>query len=432
MSRVDSTAPVRLQTSEMAYGPHAVARHEGKVVFIRGAAPDEEVDVVITEERRSFAFAEVVDVIRPSLNRRQPPCPYLPRCGGCPWQHLDYAAQLEAKRHIVQDHLRRLAGVAVDVEPVLPSPREYEYRRRLKLRIEDGEVGFYAGATHSLVPIEHCLLAEPAVGAAIPWAAELARGLQSNLRRIELVRAGEETAGVCVVAEAEGGWVKADHARCRAWLSAHERVRGLTISGRRWKHSWGKTEVTLRPDTEIVLHANAGSFTQVNSAANLSLVDTVGRLSEVRSGERVLDLYAGVGNLSLPLALRGAHVFAVEQHPEAARDNAANARRLGLTNYEVRQGPAERVVGRLADAEERFDVVVLDPPRSGARAVIDSLLRLAAPRVIYVSCDPATLARDVGALREQYRIDTVQPIDMFPHSYHVEVVLRAELAMRIS
>jgi 23S rRNA (uracil1939-C5)-methyltransferase len=412
----------------MAYGPHAVGRHDGKVVFVRGAAPDEEVDAVVTEERRSFAYAEVVDVVRPSVSRRSPPCPYLPRCGGCPWQHLDYAAQLEAKRRIVQEHLRRLAGIVVDVEPVIPSPLEYQYRRRLKLRVEDGEVGFYAGATHTLVPIEHCLLAEPAVAAAIPWAAELARGLQTKLRRIELIRVGEETADVTVAAEAEGGWVKADQARCRAWLNGHESVRGLAISGRRWRHTWGQTEIALRPDSEIVLRANTGSFTQVNPEANLALVDTVVRLAEVENGARVLDLYAGVGNLSLPFARRGARVLAVEQQPQAARDNAANVRRLGLSGYEVRQAPADRVVAGFADAEERFDVVVLDPPRSGARPVIDSLLRLAAPRVVYVSCDPATLARDVAVLRNRYRIDAVQPIDMFPHTYHVEVVLRADLA----
>jgi 23S rRNA (uracil1939-C5)-methyltransferase len=412
----------------MAYGPHAVARHDGKVVFVRGAAPDEEVDVVVTEDRRSFSYANVVGVVQSSVSRRIPPCPYLPRCGGCPWQHLNYQAQLEAKRSIVQEHLRRLAGVTVDVEAVIPSPLEYGYRRRLKLRVEAGQVGFYAGASHALVSIEHCLLAEPAVAAAVPWAAELASSLQTNLRRIELIRVDEASADVTVTAEAEGRWVKADDTRCRTWLDGHESIRGLIVSGRRWEHAWGQAEIAVRSDSEIGLLAKAGSFTQVNSAANLLLVDTVGRLAEVRSGERVLDLYAGVGNLSLPFARRGARVLAVEQHPQAALDNVANALRLGLAEYEVRQEPAERAVAALVEAGERFDVVVLDPPRSGARLAIDSLLRLGAPRVVYVSCDPATLSRDVRLLRERYRIDSVRPIDMFPHTYHVEVVLRATLA----
>jgi 23S rRNA (uracil1939-C5)-methyltransferase len=202
----------------------------------------------------------------------------------------------------------------------------------------------------------------------------------------------------------------------------------LIVSGRRWEHAWGQAEITVRSDSDTALLAKAGSFTQVNSAANLLLVDTVGRLAEVRSGERVLDLYAGVGNLSLPLARRGARVLAVEQHPQAARDNVANALRLGFVEYEVRQEPVERAVAALVQAGQRFDVVVLDPPRSGARLAIDSLLRLGAPRVVYVSCDPATLSRDVRFLQERYRIDSVQPVDMFPHTYHVEVVLRATLA----
>lgn len=425
MSRLDST--LRVRTTTMAYGPHAVARHDGKVIFVRGGAPDEEVDVVVREERRSFAYAEVADVVRPSAQRRSTPCRYLPRCGGCPWQHLDYAAQLDAKRQIVQEHFRRLAGISVDVEPVLPSPLEYGYRSRLKLRAEGGTVGFYAGGTHSLVPVDDCLIAEPVIAAAIPWAAELAAALRTNLRRIELIRVGSTTPHVVVAAQAEGEWVKADADACRSWLDSHANVSGLAIFGRRWRHAWGRIEATLRAEEETILHASAGSFTQVNSAANLHLVDTVVRLAQVRSDDRVLDLYAGVGNLSLPFAKRGARVVAVEQYPQAAEDNAANARRLGLANYEVRRESAEKAAARLAEAGERFDLVVLDPPRSGARPVLDDLMRLAAPRLVYISCDPATLARDIRALSVRYRVDLVQPIDMFPHTYHVEVVLRATL-----
>src|SRR5512143_666324 len=137
---------VRVTTGDMAYGPHAVARHDGKVLFVRGAAPGEEVEAVVREERRAYAYADTVAVLRPSSARRPTPCPYLPRCGGCPWQHLDYAAQLDAKRQLVREHLRRIGGLDVAVEPVLPSPREYGYRRRVKLRVEAGEVGFYAAA----------------------------------------------------------------------------------------------------------------------------------------------------------------------------------------------------------------------------------------------------------------------------------------------
>ena len=134
--------PVRLTTRDMAYGPHAVARLDGKVVFVRGAAPDEEVEAVIRDERRSHAFADVIAVVRPSAHRRPAPCEYLPRCGGCPWQHLDYGEQLAEKRRIVADQLRRVGGLDVDVPPVLPSPHELRCRRRIKLRVEAGAVGF--------------------------------------------------------------------------------------------------------------------------------------------------------------------------------------------------------------------------------------------------------------------------------------------------
>jgi len=417
----------RVTTRGMSYGPHAVADLNGKVLFVRGAAPAEEVEVSIREERRNFAYAEVVSVLRPSGVRRQPPCLYLPRCGGCPWQHLDYAAQLAAKETIVREQLRRLAGIEASLAPIIASPREYGYRQRLKLRVQAGAVGFHAAASHTLVSLDHCLLAAPEIDAAIAWTTELVRTLRTRVRRAELIASGMDDGRVVLVGEAEGQWVAADERSCHDWLNRHEPVGGLLLHGRRWRRVWGDDRVTVFPEVDLPLALRAGTFMQVNPEANRLLVATVVGLVGPPSGQRVLDFYAGAGNFALPLARRGATVVAVEQQPWAAADGAANARRLGIRDCRFLNARVEQALDSLLASNARFSVAILDPPRSGAAAVVDPLLRLAPARIIYVSCDPATLARDLRQLACRYRIGVIQPIDLFPHTYHVETVVECRL-----
>ncbi len=418
---------VVVTTGEMAYGAHAVARVDGKVVFVRGAAPHEEVEVVLREQHERYAFADVVTVRSPSPARRPAPCPYLPRCGGCPWQHIDYDAQLAAKQRIVTDQLQRLGGLTVAVAPPLASARALGYRRRLKLRVADGVVGFHAAASHDLVAIEHCLLAEVSVDAAIVWLTDLVGALRTDVRRLEIAATGDGE-HVVIVGEAQGQWEEVDDEACRAWRAAHERVAGVLLRGRGWTRSWGDGTVAVAAADGPPLRVRAFGFTQVNDAANRLLVEQVVRRVAPCPGLRVLDLYAGAGNLSLPLRRAGAIVTAVEQDRGTAADARANGEREPGPPLRVMAMPSERAVRQLADAGEQFDAVVLDPPRSGAAACVASLVRLQVPRLVYVSCDPSTLARDLKALSRVYRVDDAQPIDFFPHTYHVETVVGATLA----
>ena len=419
---------IRVTTGDgMSYGPHAVARKDGKVIFIRGGAPQEEADVVVREDRASFAYADVQSILRPSTARRSAPCPYLPQCGGCPWQHLEYEAQLEAKRTIVREQLRRIGKLDTEVQPVIASPREYGYRQRLKLRVADREVGFFAGASHSLVAVDHCLLPEPTVAAAMPAAQALVKGAQTQLSRLEMTATGESEPRVVVVAQAAGDWNQQDKVFCKTWLHEHPQVGGLTITGRRWRREWGEGQLTIRPESNLELRVRAGSFIQVNPEGNELLVATVLNFIDPTPGKRVLDLYAGAGNFSLPLARRGVSVLAVERDRRAAEDAAVNAQRLGMESCRVQQGNVSTALDQLVGSNEQFDAVILDPPRDGAAETIDALTRLAPPRLVYASCDPATLARDLGRLASRYRIERVQPIDLFPHTYHIETVVQASL-----
>lgn len=394
-------------------------------MFVPGAAPGDRVRVRIREEHGQWARGELLHVCVAGAARRTPPCPWVARCGGCPWQHVDYPAQIAAKETNVREALARIAGVRpATMSPILPAPDEWAYRHRIRLHAgPGGALGFRAARSHALVEIDACLIAEPEVSAALAPVRALAAALATTLDEVEIVANGR--GAIVLHATARGGFREADAGRVRAWLAATPTVAGVALRGRTWQRRFGTIEIAgITESGTAPVVQRAGTFTQVNPAANRLLVRTV--VATVGDAASVLDLFCGAGNLSLPLARGAGAVTAVDQDAAGVSDGAASAAAAGLTNLRFEIAAADRFLGRhgLAGA----DVVVLDPPRTGAATVVRALARLRPARIVYVSCEPSTLARDVRTLAGAgYTVARVQPIDVFPQSEHVETVLEAVL-----
>ncbi|HUV89418.1 MAG TPA: class I SAM-dependent RNA methyltransferase [Anaerolineae bacterium] len=402
------TAEINL--TSMAHGGAALGRHEGRVVFVPYALPGETVRIEIAEEKAHHAFARLVKVLEPAPERIAPPCPYFgpTGCGGCQWQHVNYPAQLRFKAEIVADQLARIGSIAdPPVRPTLPDPAGWAYRNHAQFHpAPGGGLGFQAAASHDAVAIDACPLLHPLLS---DLYATLDLDLE-GLARLSL-RAGTATGDRMLVFEMVDDLPPALEAdvpvSCVLLLSD-----GVHVNLIGHNHI---TEVVAGRTYRI----SAPSFFQVNTPQAAQLVQQVVEYLDLRGNETVLDAYCGVGLFTAHLAERAGLVVGVEQAPAAVADLLENT--ANLDNVDVVEGPVEAV---LPDLDVPLDAAVVDPPRAGVdRSALEALAAHHPARLVYVSCDPATLARDAKRLvHAGYRLVEVQPVDMFPQTYHVESV----------
>ena len=427
-----------LEIERMCYGGAGFGRLEGKACFVPFTAPGDRARIRILKEKRSFAEGELVELSVSSQLRVAPNCPLFGLCGGCNWQHLPYEEQLRQKGAIFADSLRRIGRVEGDVLlTVAGSDRQYGYRSRIQLKLSrQGGVtslGFFKGSSHEVVDApQGCAIAHPLLNqvtaelrALLPELAELAAVSQIDLAMGDT---GESIA-VLHLGTKDPGPLKGALLAARAALPSVSGLFLRTGSKSRIEKVFGIDSLSygipagLYPGSRSLrLSFARGGFSQVNYQQNLRLIRTVLELAQLNGTERVLDLYCGNGNISLPLAPFAGQLVGIEGYAPSIDDALANARANGVGNASFQACDAALAVRRLAGRGERFDLVVLDPPRSGAEAV-GEIARLAPRSVIYVSCDPPTLSRDLALLGEKgYRVVSSQPVDMFPQTYHLESV----------
>ncbi len=398
-----------LDLTDIVHGGDAIGRHEGKVIFVPGGIPSERVRVRVVEDKRRYARAQLLEVLSPAPSRVQPSCPHCKECGGCQWQHISYEAQLQYKQSIVRGQLQRVGGIA---EPVVQPTRgmsiPWHYRNHVQLRpTTDGRLGFRQEGSHTVVPIEYCNLMHPLLEEMLD-----ALDLEiPDLERLSL-RAGINTGEQMMIFEMqtdEGFELEVTLPISVVMVLADGTP--LTLVGSPYLH-----EIVAGRRYRI----SAKSFFQVNTEQAAVLVSLAQEAAAAGPDDTVVDVYCGVGTFTLALAEQAGRVVGIESNPGAIADALVNAQ--GMEHVSFIEGQAAK---ELASLEVTNPIVIVDPPRSGLEAgAVPALLRLAPQRIVYVSCDPASMARDIKALGEAgYRPGAVQPVDMFPQTCHVECVL---------
>ncbi|HXF69589.1 MAG TPA: 23S rRNA (uracil(1939)-C(5))-methyltransferase RlmD, partial [Thermoflexus sp.] len=370
---------IRLTLERMAHGGEAIGRHEGKVIFVPFGIPGEIVEVEVTEDRGSYARGRIERILSPAPERVDPPCPHFGECGGCHFQHMQYEAQLHWKAEIVRDQLRRIGKIEdPPVRPTIPSPDPFGYRNQIQFSASpDGRLGFQAMRSHRVVPISRCWIAHPMLQ-------ELYEALDIeglDLRRLTL-RCGVRTGDRMVIFETEGDELPILETDLRVSLV-------LLTSDEKAVPLIGLDYLTEEVGG-FLFRISAPSFFQTHTAVAEQIVHQVVEWADLHGTESVLDAYCGVGLFAAHLAPFAQRVVGIEAHPAAAADARHNLARF--PHVEILAGTVEELAPTL---EGPFDVVVVDPPRTGcSKEALEALLRLAPRRWIYVSCDPATLARD--------------------------------------
>ncbi len=416
---------MNVEITGIAGGGAGVGRlPDGRVTFVHRTAPGDEVEVRVVEERGRWTRSELVSIRREAPGRREAPCPHYDRCGGCTLEHLEYSAQLDAKSQIVADALQRIGKIEIDPPTVTPSPDEFRYRNRVSFtlrRTADGVVaGFHAlEDPDTLVDITAgCLLPEPAVAEAwgrlrTEWGPDARRLPSGEELRLTLrgSRAGEVTLTV------DGGYAPGRPDELLEAVDGLVAIWHRPASAKRYRHLAGEASLLDHWD-EDELELSGDVFTQVNRKAADALEAHVLELVGRGSPAHVLDAYCGVGVYARRLERDGVRVTGIEAHPAAVRE-AERATPGGR----FLEGRVEERLGEGLPA----DAAILNPPRAGlARGAIDALTADPPSRVVYVSCDPATLARDLKRLKDAYRVVGVRCFDLFPQTAHVETVVELE------
>ena len=417
-----------LTIDSLTHGPWGLGRDHGKVVLVPLTVPGDQVAAEVVEEHKQYSVARTVSLLQASPARREAPCPYAGACGGCSWQQVSYDAQLHAKQQNVADALARVGGLSgFELLPILPASSEFHYRRRIGLHVDGGRrLGFRRAFSRDLVEVANCLIADPDADRGIGVAAEWVQRLGTRVSRVEILSA-DQPGQIILSAVTRHPLRGADARACKETVTGP--VAGIVMAGPGWRRQWGDTTLSFVVDGDLTLRHDADTFGQVNPDGNQRLVDELLSWGAFGPRDRVLELYAGAGNLTLPMARRVQQVTAVEASRQLVQNGKRNAEDNGIYNIRWRRQDAAREVEDLIRQGRRFSTLVLNPPRAGAKEVAPRLPALGARRILYVSCNPATLARDLRQLAAQgYVLQRVRPVDLFPQTFHVEALAELILA----
>ncbi|KMY58768.1 23S rRNA (uracil(1939)-C(5))-methyltransferase RlmD [Geobacillus stearothermophilus] len=438
--------------TDLTHDGLGVAKVDGFPLFVKHALPGERAKVKAIKVKKGYGYGRLVELYEPSPDRVEPPCPVYRQCGGCQLQHLSYEGQLKAKEKQVKEVLARIGKLdGVTVHPVIGMKNPWRYRNKAQVPVDEREgglvAGFYKERTHEIIDMDACLIQQEANDVVVQAVKRIAErygippydeATHKGVLRHIVARYGAATGEVMVVLVTRTDHLPHEQDIVRDIVRAIPGVKSIVqnvnpertnvIFGAKTRVLWGSEFITDRIGG-IQFAISARSFYQVNPEQTKVLYDKAFEYAELTGRETVIDAYCGIGTISLFLARKAKHVYGVEIVPEAIEDAKRNAKLNGIQNVTFEVGAAEDVIPRWYQEGIRADCLVVDPPRKGCdAALLETIIAMKPPRVVYVSCNPATLARDSRILEDGgYETIEVQPVDMFPHTAHVECVAKIRL-----
>lgn len=429
---------IDLEISGFSQDGAGIGRHQGQVVFVPQALPQETVRVRVCSLRKNYVLAEIVEILSPSPHRIPASCPIYNNCGGCQLQHIAYEEQLRLKEQMVTATLQRIGGVTCKVEPIIgaKTPCHYRNRAQFHIKISQGQcrIGFFARGSHDLTEAEGCLLLKPELNMLYKSAKKNLPAFAAQMEGLHrlVLKCNHDGSALAAIFIADRELAVLPelaeilHKECPSLGSVMENIQkedSPVLFGKKWRLLWGKTYLPERIQG-LNFVVDAGSFTQVNHAQMEILYRKVLAYSAPGREETLIDLYCGTGTISLLLAQKAARVIGVEEFAPAVKDARNNAALNRIANAEFIAGRAEEELPRLLRSGIRPQTIVLDPPRQGCKPeVLEAAFAMDSAKIVYVSCDPATLARDLRICAAGGYLPTIiQPVDMFPHTEHVETV----------
>ncbi len=443
---VEKNKDYEMNIDNLGASGEGVGRIQGFTVFVEGALPNERVLVKIVKIAKTYAYGKLLNIIQKSPDRVEPKCPYFKFCGGCQLQHMSYEAQLEYKAQLVKDALERIGHLEnVEVLPAIGMDEPWKYRNKAQFPaglIEGKPVlGFYMARSHRLVNIEDCpiqhdvnekvtaLVRKFIQTYNIPVYQEESHkgiirhvvtrvGFRSNQLMVIIVTNGELPRKKELVSIIREGLPAVT-----GIIQNYQTERTNVVLGRKNITLWGSDHI-MDAIGDLKFKISPLSFYQVNPIQTEKLYTKALEYTALAGGETVIDAYCGIGTISLFLARKAAKVYGVEVIPQAIEDARENAKINDIENAEFLTGESETIIPRLSELGVKADVVVVDPPRKGCvEKLLQAITEMSPKRMVYVSCNPATLARDLRHMTDHgYQVEEVQPVDMFPQSYHVECV----------
>ncbi len=444
---VEKNQEIKIDITSMGEAGEGIGKIDGFTVFVQDAIVGDHVLAKLIKVKKAYAVGKLLRILEPSDDRTQPPCPYAEKCGGCQIQHMTYHAQLRQKHDFVQSALDRIAKIDVEAQPVIGMDEPFRYRNKGQYPVGGDEtrplIGFYRARSHDVIDVKACLLQSEAADGVVElirkaivvnkWKIYDEKTRKGLLRHV-LIRSAYKTGDIMIVFVVNGSKLPGMKNLIDALTNAYDEVKSVIINenkstgnrvlGYKNKTIWGADKITDYIG-DLSFEISPLSFFQVNPVQTEKLYGKALEFAELTGEETVFDIYCGIGSISLFLAQKAKRVIGVEIVEDAILDARANALRNGLDNTEFHVGAAETLIPELYEKGYKADVVVVDPPRKGCeQIVLETIANMKPKRIVYVSCKPSTLARDLRILEDLgYKTQQVQPVDMFPHTGHVECVV---------